>query len=295
MSEFRSGLVALAGRPNVGKSTLTNALVEGHVSIVSDRPQTTRRRSVGVVSAEEWQIVLLDLPGFQRPRDGLTERMQRSVDETIADVDAIVFVLDATEPPGAGDRFIARAISGRAAPVLIALNKIDRLKPAAIAEAIGGAAALVEFDELHPVSALTGEGIAPLRADLAARMPEGPALYPTTSRSGDPVRLQIAELIREQALQRTREEVPHAIAVTVDEVELGGRKEVAWISATLVVETSSQQRILVGKGGSMIRDIGAGARPSIEDALGKRVMLDLSVNVRKNWRNDAGLLDRLGP
>jgi GTP-binding protein Era len=295
VSEFRSGLVALAGRPNVGKSTLTNALVEGHVSIVSDRPQTTRRRSVGVVSSEDWQIVLLDLPGFQRPRDGLTERMQRSVDETLADVDAIVFVLDATEPSGAGDRFIARAISGRSAPILIALNKVDRLTPEAIGQAIGAVAELVAFEELHPVSALTGDGVDALRADLAARMPEGPALYPVTSRSGDPVRLHIAELIREQALQRTREEVPHAIAVTVDEVELGGRKEVARVMATLVVETSSQQRILVGKRGTMIRDIGTGARPGIEQALGKRVMLDLSVNVRKNWRNDPSLLDRLGP
>ncbi len=295
MSGFRSGLVALAGRPNVGKSTLTNALVDRHVSIVSDRPQTTRRRSVGVVSAEEWQMVLLDLPGFQRPRDGLTERMQRAVDETIADVDAVVFVLDASERPGAGDRFIARAIGGRSTPVLIALNKIDRLRPAAIAEAIGSVADLVEFEALHPVSALTGDGIPELRADLAARMPEGPALYPETSGSGDPVRLHVAELIREQALARTREEIPHAIAVTVDEVELGARKDAAWVSATLVVETPSQQRILVGKGGSMIRDIGAGARPGIEEALGKHVMLDLSVDVRRNWRNDPSLLDRLGP
>ena len=295
MSEFRSGLVALAGRPNVGKSTITNALVDAHVSIVSDRPQTTRRRSVGVVSTEEWQIVLLDLPGFQRPRDGLTQRMQRAVNETIADVDAVLFVLDATEPPGAGDRFIARAIGGRGVPVLIALNKIDRLRPNEIAAAIGAVAELVDFEELHPVSALTGDGIAPLRADLAARMPEGPALYPTTTSSGDSVRIQIAELIREQALHRTREEIPHAIAVTIDELELGNRKAAAWVSAAVVVETTSQQRILVGKGGSMIRDIGAAARPAIEEALGKRVMLDLTVDVRKNWRNDPSLLDRLGP
>ncbi len=292
---FRSGVVALAGRPNVGKSTLVNALCGEHVTIVSERPQTTRRRVAGIMDGPGWQVVLLDLPGFQRPRDGLTDRMQRSVDETLADVDATLLVLDGTTAPGPGDRFVAAAVGAAAAPVVVALNKVDLLAPSAIAQRIGEAAELVELHALHPVSARTGDGVDGLRDELAALAPEGPALYPPGTRSGDPLRLRLAELVREQALRLTRQEVPHAVAVVVEELEPGTRRRAARVEATIVCETTSQRRILVGKGGSMIRAIGTAARPALEAVLGGKVMLDLRVRVEPGWRNDQRLLDRLGP
>jgi GTP-binding protein Era len=293
--EFRSGVVALAGRPNVGKSTLVNALCGEHVTIVSERPQTTRRRVAGIVDGPGWQLVLLDLPGFQRPLDGLTDRMQRSVDETLADVDATLLVLDATTPPGAGDRFVAAAVAAAAAPVVVALNKVDRLRPGAIAQSIAGVSDLIDFHALHPVSARKGDGVDALREELAALAPEGPALYPTGTRSGDPLRLRLAELVREQALRLTRQEVPHAVAVVIEELEPATRRRAARVEATIVCETNSQRGILVGKGGSMIRAIGTAARPALEALLGGQVMLDLRVRVEPGWRNDQRLLDRLGP
>jgi GTP-binding protein Era len=292
---FRSALIGVAGRPNVGKSTLVNALCGAHVSIVSDKPQTTRRRVAGILNGDGWQLVLLDLPGFQTPRDGLTGRMQRTVDETLADVDAILFVLDGTEPPGAGDRFIAERVFGSGTPVVVALNKIDRLSPAAIGEAIERIAALGEFAALVPVSARTRDGIDRVRDELLGFVEEGPALYPADASSGDPVRLRIAELVREAALNRTREEVPHAVAVLVDELVPATRRQAARVTCDLLCDTESQKGILVGKGGAMIRAIGSDARPEIERLLGARVMLELTVRVRKGWRDDDRVLDQLGP
>jgi GTPase len=284
----RSGFVALAGRPNVGKSTLLNALCGDKVAIVSDKPQTTRRRIQGVVSTEDYQLVLVDLPGFQRPRDALTERMQRTVDEGIADADAVCLVLAADEPLGAGDRFVAHRVFARAAPVVIALNKVDRLRPAEIAERIAAAATLGDFRELHPVSAKTGDGISALRTDLAALLSDGPAYFAAGEHSDLPLELRVAELVREQALALTREEVPHAITVEVEEI-VGGR-----VAASVLVETSSQKQILVGKGGAMVKAIGTRARPEIEALLGRKAFLALRVRVRPKWRRDEQLLQRLG-
>ena len=296
MSEpFRSALIGVAGRPNVGKSTLVNALCGAHVSIVSDKPQTTRRRVAGILNGPEWQLVLLDLPGFQTPRDGLTGRMQRTVDETLADVDAILFVLDGTEPPGAGDRFIAGRVFGSGTPVVLALNKVDRLSPAAIGEAIERIAELGEFAALVPVSARTRDGIDRVRDELLVFAEQGPALYPVDASSGDPVRLRIAELVREAALNRTREEVPHAVAVLVDELVPATRRQAARVTCDVLCDTESQKGILVGKGGAMIRSIGSDARPEIERLLGAKVMLELTVRVRKGWRDDDRVLDQLGP
>jgi GTP-binding protein Era len=292
---FRSALIGVAGRPNVGKSTLVNALCGAHVSIVSDKPQTTRRRVAGILNGPEWQLVLLDLPGFQTPRDGLTGRMQRTVDETLADVDAILFVLDGTEPPGAGDRFIAGRVFGSGTPVVLALNKVDRLSPAAIGEAIERIAELGEFAALVPVSARTRDGIDRVRDELLVFAEQGPALYPVDASSGDPVRLRIAELVREAALNRTREEVPHAVAVLVDELVPATRRQAARVTCDVLCDTESQKGILVGKGGAMIRSIGSDARPEIERLLGAKVMLELTVRVRKGWRDDDRVLDQLGP
>jgi GTP-binding protein Era len=284
----RSGFVAVAGRPNVGKSTLVNALAGGKVAIVSDKPQTTRRRVTGIVNGDGYQLVLADLPGFQRPRDALTERMQRTVDQSLEDVEAVLLVLSARERIGAGDRFVAGRVFGLGVPVVIALNKVDRLKPGHIAEQMQNGARLCDFHSLHPVSALTGDGIADLRDDLVSLLPEGPAYYPTEQRTDLVPELQIAELVREKALQLTREEVPHAISVEVDEL---GEKVVR---ATIFVETESQKQIVIGRGGSVVKQIGTRARPEIELLLGHPVYLELNVKTRPRWRRDEAMLERLG-
>jgi len=280
--------VAVAGRPNVGKSTLVNALCGGKVAIVSDKPQTTRRRVLGVANGEDYQLVLADLPGFQRPRDALTERMQRTVDSAFEDVEAVLFVLSARERIGAGDRFIAGRVFGLGVPVVIALNKVDRLKPAHIASQMETAARLGGFHALHPVSAKTGDGVGELREELVSLLPEGPLYFPEGERTDLPLELQVAELVREKALQLTREEVPHAVSVEVE--ELGDDV----VRANVFVETESQKQIVVGRGGSVVKEIGVRARPEIELLLGRHVFLELRVKVRPRWRRDEAMLERLG-
>jgi GTP-binding protein Era len=290
----RSGFVAVAGRPNVGKSTLVNALAGGKVAIVSNKPQTTRRRISAVVEGElegePFQLVLLDLPGFQRPRDALTERMQRTVNEALADVDGFLFVLAADEAIGAGDRFIAERVYAAGPPVVVALNKVDRVDPARIAGQIVTAAALGDLHALHPVSGLTGDGLDPLRADLAGLLPEGPRYFEEGQTTDLPLEARIAEIVREKALQLTREELPHALSVEVDELDLAAGR----VTAQVWVETESQKGIVVGKGGGMIRAIGTRARPEVEALLGRSVFLDLRVKVRPRWRRDEAALERLG-
>jgi GTP-binding protein Era len=283
-----SGFAAVAGRPNVGKSTLVNALCGGKVAIVSDKPQTTRRRIFGISTGDGYQLVLADLPGFQRPRDPLTEHMQRTVDASFEDVDAVLFVVDARGRIGAGDRFIASRVFDLGVPVVIAVNKVDRLKPGHIASQMQTAAALGEFHALHPVSAKTGDGIGELREELVGLLPEGPLYFPPEQRTDLSVETQIAELVREQALRLTKEEVPHAVSAEVEEIE----DKV--VRASVFVETESQKQILVGKGGSMVRQIGTRARPEIEALLGRKVFLDLQVKVRPKWRRDEAMLERLG-
>jgi GTPase len=284
----KSGIVAVAGRPNVGKSTLVNALCGGKVAIVSDKPQTTRRRIFGVANGDGWQLALADLPGFQRPRDPLTEHMQRTVDSSFEDVDAVLLVLDARERIGAGDRFIAKRVFGRGVPVVIALNKVDRLKPGHIAQQLQNATRLGDFHAIHPVSARTGDGVEALRQELVELLPEGPAYFPPEQRTDLTAEMQVAELVREKALQLTRDEVPHAITVEVEEL---GEKVVR---ANLYVETDSQKQILVGRSGKMVREIGTRARPEIEALVGHRVFLELQVKVKPRWRRDERLLERLG-
>jgi GTPase len=285
---LKSGFVAVAGRPNVGKSTLVNALCGEKVAIVSDKPQTTRRRILGIANGDDFQLVLADLPGFQRPLDPLTEHMQRAVDASFEDVEAVLLVLSARERIGAGDRFVARRVFGVGVPVVIALNKVDRLKPGHVATQMEAASKLGDFHALHPVSAKTGDGVPALREELVALLPEGPLYFPEEQRSDLPLELQVAELVREQALGLTKDEVPHAITVEVQ--ELGERV----IQADVLVETESQKQILVGKGGTMVREIGRRARPEIELLVGHPVYLELRVKVRPRWRRDETLLQRLG-
>ncbi len=292
--EHRSGLVALAGRPNAGKSTLVNRLVGEHVAAVSRRPQTTRRRALGAVAGDGWQLVLVDLPGFQKPFDRLTERMQRSVDETLADADAVVLMLNGPEGVGPGDRHIAaRTMRTGAVPCLIAINKVDRMRPAAIAETIVAADALGESHAIHPISALTGDGVDPLLTDLVALLPEGPAYFPPGVTSDQTAELRIGEAIREAALEATRDEVPHAVAVLIEEITASKRHPTV-VRAVLICETESQKGILVGRGGSMVKRIGSEARPLIETIIGGPTYLDLTVKVRPRWRRDDTALDRMG-
>ena len=289
----RSGFVALAGRPNAGKSTLVNRVVGGKVAIVSDKPQTTRREIRGVATTDDWQLVLVDLPGVQRPLDTLTERMQRRVEHALSDSDAALLVLNGEHTVGPGDRYTARAIAKAGVPATIAVNKIDKLDRARAAAALTAAAEMQLEGEVFPISALTGDGVPELVEHLKSFLPEGPFLYPPEDKSDQPERVRIAELIREQALLRTREEVPHAVEVEVDEVEERG-DGLMQVRAHLWAETESQKGILIGARGRMIKAIGTAARRELERELGKRVHLDLSVRVRRSWRADDALLDRLG-
>ena len=289
----RSGFVALAGRPNAGKSTLVNRIVGGKVAIVSDKPQTTRREIRGVATGDDWQLVLVDLPGVQRPRDALTERMQRQVERSLADADAALFVLNGEQEIGAGDRFIADALKTSGVPVVTVLNKVDLLDRPRTVRALAAAAELGVPGELYPVSAKSGDGVGDVVKELIALLPEGPFLYPPDEESDQSLELRLAELIREQVLLRTREEVPHSVEVEIDEIEERDDGLLV-VRARVWAETESQKGILVGAGGRMVRAVGTAARKEIETALGRRVHLELQVRVRKGWRRDEGLLDRLG-
>src|SRR6476620_149043 len=293
----RSGFVGLAGRPNVGKSTLVNAMVGSHVAIVSSRPQTTRRAIRGVATdlAAERQLILVDLPGVQRPRDVLTERMQGRVERELADSDVVLFVLNGEEGVGPGDRFIVQALLGAGAdlPVICAVNKADRLGPNELVPVLAAAAELEGVDEVFPISARSGEGLPPLIERLGELMPEGPYMYPPEDSSDQSSELLLAELIREQVLNRTRQEVPHSVEVSVLEVE--PREDgLVTVRAEIWAETESQKGILIGRAGAKIGEIGAAARRSLERELGAKVHLDLTVRVRRHWRRDEDLLDRLG-
>jgi GTP-binding protein Era len=293
----RSGFVGLAGRPNVGKSTLVNAIVGSHVVIVSSRPQTTRRAIRGVATdlESETQFVLVDLPGVQRPRDVLTERMQGRVERELAESDVVLFVVNGEEGVGPGDRFIVRALlgAGTKLPVICAVNKADRLGPNELVPVLAQVAELEGVDEVFPISARTGEGLPPLLERLGGLVPEGPYMYPPEDRSDQSSELLLAELIREQVLNRTRQEIPHSVEVSVLEVE-PREDDLVTVEAEIWAETESQKGILIGKSGSKIREIGGAARRSLERELGAQVHLDLTVRVRKHWRRDEDLLDRLG-
>ena len=290
---FRSGFVAVVGRPNVGKSTLVNALVGQKVAIVSGTPQTTRNRIAGVVNGDGFQMVLMDLPGFQKPRDRMTERMQSTVNLTLAEVDLILLVLNAAEKIGGGDSFVAGAAFAAGTPVIVALNKID-VAGGQVLPQLEAAAALGESAELFPISAHRGDGLAELKQALADRMQPGPMYFPEDVVTDQPEQRLVAELIREQAVRMTREEVPHALAVEVRRLEPRQRGGLIDVEAVILVEYDSQKGIIIGKGGKMIREIGQRARGGIEALLGCHVFLDLKVKVKRRWRDDERMLDELG-
>jgi GTP-binding protein Era len=288
-----SGFIALAGRPNVGKSTLVNAVVGEKVAIVSDRPQTTRRAIRGVHSEGDCQMVFVDLPGVQRQRDALTARMASRVQQELRDADVVLLLLNGEQGVGPGDRFIARTLIALAAPVTVAVNKVDRLSRAATVAVLQQAVELGVGDEVFPISARTGVGVEALTGHLAALMPEGPFMFGADEISDQPLAVLLAELVREAAVRRTFQEVPHAVEVVVEELERP-REGLARVRALIWVESESQKGILVGVGGRMVKAIGIAARRELERELGSQVHLDLSVRVRRDWRADEGSLDRLG-
>jgi GTP-binding protein Era len=289
----RGGFVALAGRPNVGKSTFVNAVVGEKVAIVSDRPQTTRRAIRGIHQSGDCQIVLVDLPGVQRPRDMLTARMAKRVQQELDGSDAVLVMLNAQQGVGPGDRFIASTLVAAGVPVTIAVNKVDRLARAPLLAVLADAAALALDAEVFPISARRGSGIDELVAHLAALMPEGPFMFAAGESSDQPRELLLAELIREAVIRRTFQELPHAVEVVVEELERP-REGLVRMRALIWVESDSQKGIVIGAHGRMIKAIGSAARRECQRALDALVHLELSVRVRRDWRADESLLDRLG-
>jgi GTPase len=289
----RSGFVVVMGRPNVGKSTLVNAVVGDKVAIVSDRPQTTRRAIRGVRMQGDSQLVLVDLPGVQRPRDALTARMAKRVDHELEAADAALLILNGEQGVGAGDRFIAASLERVATSVAVAVNKIDRLGKADTAAALEAAAELGVDGEIFPISARTGAGVEALVEHLVRLLPEAPLMFEPGQRSDQPRELLLAELVREAVVRRTFHELPHAVDVVLEELERP-REGLARVRALIWVENESQKGIVVGARGRMIKAIGIGARRELERELGCQVHLELSVRVRRGWRADETLLDRLG-
>ncbi len=285
--------MALAGRPNVGKSTLANSIVGAKVAIVSDKPQTTRRAIRGVATGSDWQLILIDLPGVQRPRDALTERMQHRVERELGDADGCLLVVNAQQGIGPGDRFIAELLGRASVPVTIAANKVDRADRAKVTATLHDAEQLDIATEIFPVSARTGEGVRDLVDHLVAQLPVGPLYFASGERSDQSPSVRLAELVREQVLARTREEVPHSVEVEVQEIT-HPRPDLVRIQAAVLSDTESQKGILIGAGGRMIKSIGVASRRAIERELGTQVHLELSVRVRRHWRADERLLDRLG-
>ncbi len=290
---FRSGLVAVIGRPNVGKSTLVNALVGRKVAIVSDKPQTTRRDIRGILTTDDYQLVFTDTPGFHKPKTALGTRLNALVADATEGVDAIVLVVDAAAGVGRGDAFVyERQVGAGSCPKLCAVNKVDVLRSRAEVPQLQAAWELGDFDEILPVSAKTGAGVSVLLELLVDRMPEGPPHYPAGEVTDQPLDFWLAEMVREKALALAREEVPHSIAVVVDEFERD--EELTHVHATIVVERESQKGIVIGKGGAMLKEIGTRAREEMEPLLGTKVFLDLRVKVVKEWQRDPKALQRLG-
>jgi GTP-binding protein Era len=293
---MKVGEVAVVGRPNAGKSTLVNALVGEKVAIVSDKPQTTRQRILGIARRKDLEIALVDTPGIHRPKYRMNAAMVRDATDALGASDAVLFVLDAAEARGAGDAYIAELARRASVPVVLAVNKIDLLKKerlmALLAE-LAADPAYRDFAEIVPVSALTGDNVERLLEVLARRLPEGEAAYPDDFLTATPERDWIGEVIREKLLERTRDELPFAHAVVVESIRPGAGKDITVVTASIVVEREGQKGILVGKGGAMIRDIGKAAREELETELGRKLYLELTVRVQPDWRNDERFLSRL--
>ena len=294
LSLMRSGFCSIVGRPNVGKSTLLNAIVGDKIAIATPVPQTTRHAVRGVYHGEDCQVVFVDTPGLHKPKSVLGSRLNEVARAALSDVDVVVFVVDGHAGMGAGDRFVASLLRDVHTPVIAVLNKVDRFGKKRQLPALQQLSELGDFDEILPLSATEGEQVDVLLDVIIARLPEGPAYYPPQQTTDQTIEQQIAERIRERAITRMREEVPHSIAVTVDEMGPGESEAVTVISATIYVERESQKGIVIGKGGTVLREIGALARPEIESLIGSKVFLDTRVKLLKEWQRDPKALQRLG-
>lgn len=289
----RSGFVSIVGRPNVGKSTLLNAFIGRKIAITSPKPQTTRNAIRGVLSGPEWQIVFIDTPGLHKPKTLLGERLNAVVRGTFKEVDAIVFILDATQPVGTGDRFVAEHVTRSKTPAICVVNKMDKAGPARLAPQLQAAERLGDWRAIIPISALKGTKVDELQQLLVSLLPEGPRFYPDDMVTDQPRDLLLAEIIREKAITLTRQEVPHSIAVGIEET-IERDDGLLEIHATLFVERDSQKGILIGKGGDMLKEIGTRARTELEWILGTKVFLKVHVKVAKEWQRDPKALQRFG-
>ena len=289
---FRSGFVSLIGRPNVGKSTLLNQLLRRKVAITSDRPQTTRNAIRGILTTDQAQLVFVDTPGLHKPVTALGKRLNSVVRGTLAELDVVVFLVDVSEGVGGGDAFIADVLRGLSTPILVAMNKVDVVDAAKVAEQEARAATLGSWPT-YAISARTGTGVQQLVGEISRNLPEGPMYYPRDMQTDQPERVLVAELVREKVLELTREEVPHSVAVVVEEMEANERGLVT-IDVTIYVERASQKGIVIGKGGSLLKEVGTKARKEIEALLGSRVLLRLRVKVERDWQRRESLVERFG-
>lgn len=289
----KSGFIAVIGRPNVGKSTLVNSLIGQKIAIMSDKPQTTRNRILCVLTRPEAQIVFLDTPGIHKPKHKLGEYMVRAAEGTLREVDAVFFVVDATEKMGPGERYILERLEATEKPVILVVNKLDLIAKEQALPIISGYAGHYDFAGIVPISAKEEENLDGLLEEAEKYLPEGPQYYPEDMVTDQPERLIVAELVREKALKLTREEIPHAIAVDVDEMTTRPKGDV-YIRATIYVERESQKGIVIGAKGALLKEIGALARADVEALLGSRTYLDLWVKVKKDWRDRDGVLRNFG-
>ncbi|WP_338706597.1 GTPase Era [Paenibacillus amylolyticus] len=291
--KFKSGFVAIIGRPNVGKSTLMNQVIGQKIAIMSDKPQTTRNKIHGVYTSDNQQIVFLDTPGIHKRQSKLGDYMNQTALNTLSEVEAALFLIDASEGMGGGDRYIAEQLKNIRTPVILVMNKIDKIEPEALLPLIEEYRRLHDFAEIVPVSAKHGNNVSTLLEQLGKYLPEGPQYYPDDQVTDHPEQFVCAELIREKILQMTREEVPHSIAVTIEDMKVQDNG-VVYISAVIFVERDSQKGIIIGKQGALLKEVGKRARHDIQNLLGSKIFMDLWVKVKKDWRNQDRVLRDLG-
>lgn len=291
---YKSGFVSIIGRPNVGKSTFLNRVIGQKIAIMSDKPQTTRNKIQGVYTEDDAQIVFIDTPGIHKPKHKLGDFMVKVAQESIKDVDATLFMVNADEGFGRGDEFIIEKLQGTRSPVILVINKIDTIHPEELFNIITKYKDLFEFAEIVPISALQGNNVDRLLEVIKNYLPEGPQYYPANQVTDHPERFIISELIREKVLHLTREEVPHSIAVIIEQIERRPEGNAIYVNATIVVERSSQKGIIIGKQGSMLKEVGKRARLDIQNLLDTKVFLELWVKVQKDWRNRMSQLRDLG-
>lgn len=291
---FKSGFVALIGRPNVGKSTLLNAILGQKVAIMSDKPQTTRNKIQGVYTSKEAQVIFIDTPGIHKPKHRLGEFMTKVAEKTLKEVDLVLFLVNAEEELGKGDEYIIERLKNIDRPIFLVINKIDKVHPDTLLPFIERYRNEIECNEVIPISALNGNNVSTLLNEIINKLEVGPKYYPDDQISDHPEHFIVAEMIREKVLHLTREEVPHSVAVTIEQMKKRENKDIIDIHATIIVERASQKGIIIGKNGQMLRNIGTRARRDIEMILGNKVFLDLWVKVQEDWRNRGRLLKEYG-